>query len=30
MAGKKPPTDWAVGMLGDETGMMAELVQKRT
>lgn len=30
MAGKKPPTDWAVGMLEDETGMTAELLQKRT
>lgn len=30
MAGKKPPTDWAAGMLGDETGMTAELLQERT
>lgn len=30
MAGKKPPTNWAVGMLEDEIAMTAELLQKRT
>lgn len=30
MAGKKPPTNWAVGMLRDEIVMTAELLQKRT